>query len=134
MIIRQYKSEDFFHVVQLLNKCNVEPPVEESDFNGFCIVAEDNGKIIGCLWALIGKSTQSYLDYFVVDPEYRKTNMGWNLLNTMDAALRDLGIHRYTFFVEPDNDFFSKLVNDHREACKVMRLRDLRFYRREIGE
>jgi len=134
MVIRQYKQEDYSAVVRLLVVCHVEPPAEESDLKGACIVAEENGEIVGCIWALVGLSTCAHVDWFAVHPDLRHTKLGWNLLRTMDLLLRDSGIHRYSFFIEPDNIDFINLVEKHKTANKIQKLRDLRFYRREIGD
>lgn len=132
MIIRPFKQEDFKAVVDLLKLTSVEPPHEPTDLNGLCFVAEDEGKIVGCVWALVGHGTQAYIDFFSVNPEYQYTHLGWNLIKTMDAVLKKTNIHRYTFFVEPGNEQFIKLINKYREANKITRLRDLRFFRREL--
>lgn len=134
MIIRSYKPEDFQAVIDLLIKCNVEPPVEQSDLRGICIVAEKGEQLVGCIWALVGLSSQGYVDYFAIDPEQQQTKLGWNLLSTMDVALMQFGIRRYNFFIEPENTYFINLVEKYREANKVTKLRDLRFFRREIGD
>ena len=38
MQIRSFKPEDYKKVLGLLIKANVEPPAEESDLKGICIV------------------------------------------------------------------------------------------------
>lgn len=134
MIIRPYKIEDYKKVIDLLVKCNVEPPQEQSDLKGVCFVAEDNNEIVGFIWALVGLSTCAYIDYFAIHPDYQKTKLGWNLLKGMGTTLKYLGIKRYYFFIEPDNEYFINLVEKYRELNKVTKLRELRFYRREIGE
>jgi len=131
MIIRQYKSEDYKPMIDLLIKANVEPPAEESDLEGFCIVAEEEGQLIGCIWALVGLSTQCYVDYFAIHPNYQRTKLGWNLLQVMDNALKQAGIKRFSFYVEPDNKYFISLMD---KSDKITKLRDLKFFRREIGD
>ena len=134
MIIRSYKREDFQQVIDLLIVCNVEPPVEESDLKGICIVAEKGEEIVGVIWALMGLSSQGYVDYFAIHPDHQQSKLGWNLLSVMDAALRQFGVRRYSFFIEPDNTYFMNLVDKYRGPNRVTKLRELRFYRREIGE
>jgi ribosomal protein S18 acetylase RimI-like enzyme len=134
VIIRSYIPSDFQNIVQLLNKCNVEPPAEESDFAGVCIVAAENLSIVGCIWALVGKSTQGYVNYFAVDKEFQKTHIGWTLIYTLDSVLKSLGIKRYDFHVEKDNQIFGELLERYGERNKITRLRDLASYRRELSE
>ena len=134
MIIRSYKPKDYEQVINLLTTCNVEPPIEESDLKGVCIVAAKCDQLVGVIWALVGLSSQGYVDYFAIHPDHQQTKLGWNLLSVMDAALRQFGVKRYTFFIEPDNTYFMNLVEKTREANRVTRLRDLRFFRREIGD
>ncbi len=133
MIIRAYKPEDFQGVVDLLIKADVEPPAEESDLKGICIVAEEKDSIVGVIWALTGLSSQAYIDYFAVDIEYQKTRLAWNLVKVMDKLLMARDIHRYNFYIEPDNKYFIDLVKKYK-SNKVTELRDLKFFRREIGD
>jgi ribosomal protein S18 acetylase RimI-like enzyme len=134
MIIRPYKPEDYKEVINLLIKCNVEPPIEATDLKGLCIVAEEKEEIVGCIWALTGLSSQAHIDYFAIHSDFQKTKLGWNLLKVMDGALKRTGIKRYTFFIEPENTYFINLVDKYHKLNKVTKLRDLIFYRREIGD
>jgi len=133
MVIRPYKSEDYEKVIDLLIKCNVEPPQEQSDLKGICFVAEDNNQIVGHIWALTGLSSQAYVDYFSIHPDYRKTKIGWKLWIIMDKTLKYMGIKRYYFFIEHDNSGFINLVEKHREL-RITKLRKLQWYKKEIGD
>jgi ribosomal protein S18 acetylase RimI-like enzyme len=130
MLIRPYKDKDYFEVYSLLSLCEVEPPAKESDFKGVCYVAQDEQRIIGVIWALVGVSTQAHIDYFAVHPEYQKTHIGWNLVKTMENTLKKMGIHLYTFHLEADNDEFLELIEKYQAEYNFERLRDLRTYRR----
>lgn len=133
MIIRLFKPEDFDGVVNLLSRVDVEPPHEESDLNGLCLVAVEAGQIIGCIWALLGSSTQSYVDYFAVAPEYKGGRLAFYLLKVLDKILLLKGIKRYDFYVEPYNKEFIDLIKHWDDKRKnVERLRDLLFFRRTI--
>lgn len=132
MNIRLYDHKDYPEILNLLSACGVEPPVEASDLSGVCLVSEEDGKVIGCVWALTGASTQAHIDYFAVDKDYREKHVGWLLIMAMDSVLKKLGVKRYTFFIEPDNEYFNGIMTRFGEANNVKRLRDLRFYRREI--
>lgn len=132
MQIRPFKIDDYEHVLALLLKSGVEPPSEPSDFDGICLIAEENESIIGCIWALTGLSTKAYIDYFAVDSEFQKTHVGWILLQSMDAILKSRGIKRYMFHVEQNNIEFKELIDKYGEANNVRRLRDLLIYKREL--
>ena len=134
MIIRAYTPEDFQGVIDLLIKCNVEPLVEETDLKGLCIVAEEKDIIVGVIWVLTGLSTCAYIDYFAIHPEFQRTKLGWNLLKVMDKTLILHGIHRYNFHVETDNKYFLDLIEKSKKQNNIQQLRDLRFFRREIGD
>ena len=134
MIIRPYNPEDYKEVVNLLIKCNVEPPIEATDLKGLCIVAEEKEQIVGCIWALTGLSSQAHLDYTAIHPDFQRTQLGWNLLKAMDKTLLMNGIHRYTFHVEPDNKRFLDLFEKYGMQNNTQQLRDLKFFRREIGD
>lgn len=134
MRIRQFKEPDFPQIISLLQSVNIEPPAERSDFNGLCVIAEDEKKIVGCIWALVGPSSQAYIDYFAVAPEYEDKNIGWFLVQTIDKALKTLGVKRYTFYVEKASVRFIELLDKYGKANNVTKLRELQFYRREIGD
>ena len=134
MIIRSYKSEDYKGVCNLLIKVNMEPPIEESDIKGLCIVAEEKEQIVACIWALYGIATYADIGYFAIHPDFQKTKLGWSLLKIMDGTLKQVGIKRYAFCVEPDNKYFLDLIDKHRKANRVTKLKDLQFYHREIGD
>ncbi len=132
MIIRAFKDEDYEQVILLLKLCKVETPQEPSDLHGLCLVAEDEGRIIGNVWALVGRSSQAHVDYLAVHPDHRKSHVGWNLVKVLDETFKRVGVHRYTFHIEPDDTYFTPIIEKYREANRVTRLRDLHFYRREI--
>ena len=131
MIIRLFESADFENVMELLVKTGIELPAEASDFKGLALVAEEDNKVIGCIWALVGMSTQAHVDYFAVDPEYQSLHVGIELLKVMDKLLLRMGVHRFSFHVEKDNVEFMRLVDN--PLNKVVQLRDLNFYRRELS-
>ena len=128
MIIRPYNIVDYPEVVDLLTMLEVEPPAEPSDLNGPGIVAIEDEGIIGFIWALVGQSTQAHIDYLVADPKYPL--IGWTLVKVMDKILKDIGINRYTFYIEPDNKKMVKAISH--ETFKVQKLRDLKFFRRDL--
>ena len=132
MIIRAFKPEDYEKVHALLAASDVEPPAEPSDLDGICLVAEDEGKVVACLWALVGTSTQAYIGYGAVHPDYRKTHIGWQLVQFIDRILKDMGVKRYTFYVEAKNKEFRYILDNYQGPLKAKRLTDMIFYWREI--
>jgi len=110
MLIRRFKDDDFKAVCDLLVESNVEPPVERSDFDGLCLVTEDKGEIVGCMWALVGKGTQAYLDWVAVKRGYWNRDVFTSMALAMDIELKKLGIKRYTFFVLPQSERFIDLI------------------------
>lgn len=135
MLIRRFKEEDYTEICNLLLENKVEPPLERSDFDGLCLVAEDKGKVIGCMWALVGIGTQAYLDWVAVKKEYWDKGVFTSLALAMDVELKKLGIKRYTFFVLPQSERFIELIVKWGREWNIELLTKRNFlFRREIGE
>jgi len=132
MNIRPFDITDYNEVWMLLADNGVEPPMEPSDLGGVCLVAEDKDKIVGCMWALVGNSTQAYIDYTAVHKDYRDAHVSWQLLQAMDQILVKMGVKRYTFYIEKDNERFLELIKKYGQANGTKQLRDLHFFRREF--
>lgn len=130
MEIRPFEKKDYLEVCDLLISKRVEPPHEMSDLNGICFVAVESDEIIGVIWALVGKSTQSYVDYFAVKEKGIKT--GSQLLSRLDKEMRKHGINRYNFYVEEYSKDFLKLLNKYGEQSGLKLLRKMYFFRREL--
>lgn len=134
MSIRQFQPRDYPQVWHLLNNNGVEPPKEISDLNGLCLVAEENGKIEGVIWALVGNSTQAYVDYYVTDYKTNSQNgiranrIGLQLVIELEKILTEMGVKRYTFYVEKYNSYFVEMA----KRLGAIELRDLTFMRKEI--
>lgn len=133
MIIRMYNEEDYRRVVELLVRNDVEPPQERSDLNGLCLVAEVGGTIIGSIWAMVGTSSKAYVDYLAVDKRYRNQGVAWELSKVLGEMLKAMGVKRYDFYVEQDNEYMDNIIDRHGEKNNMVRLRDLKFYRRELS-
>ena len=134
MITRPYKPQDYLGVTKLLQKTGVESPVEPSDLRGpAAIVAEDeNGMIVGFIWALVGLSTQAHVDFLAIDQKHRRGRLGIALLVHLDDLLLKAGVKRYTFYVEKDNHGFLEAIERHGKAMNTEKLRYLHFFRRQI--
>lgn len=75
---------------------------------GICLVAEKDGEIIGCIWALIGQSTQAYVGYFAIKKGHKV--MGYRLMQHLEVLLKYMGIKRYMFSVFSYNTAFLNIA------------------------
>jgi len=122
--IRPIRLEDFKPLCEMLNERGVEPPAEPSDCAGIFLIAEDDGRIRGSIYALVGQSTKAYGDYFIADTP----QVGWVLLQSLMTVLRLNGIKRIDFMTELNNEYFEKQAIKY--GCT--RLRDLKHWRCEL--
>jgi len=135
-MIRFFQPDDYIQVWHLLNNNGVEPPHEPSDLNGLGLVAEENGQIVGFIWALVSNSTQAYVDYYVTDYKTNSQNgiranrVGLELVRELEILLIELGVKRYTFYVEIYNPEFVEMA----KRLGAEELRDLTFMRKEISK
>lgn len=132
--VRPFIRDDFEPVVALLLAGKVEPPTEMSDLLGPCFVAEDNGEIVGVIFAIAGLSSKAYIDYLAVKEEYRGSRVFFSLLQAIEAELRRLGVKRYTFHLEKHNTKGLAQLYKRRERYDVTKLRDLHYFSREMHE
>lgn len=123
MIIRPFRIEDFEAVCRLLEERNVEAPRDITEV-GMCLVAEDNGEIVGCISAQYGKSTKAYCDFYAA----KKTMIAWNLLQHLMTVLRIEGIRKIDFHIEEYNEEFLKMSKKY--GCKE--LNPLKWMRCEL--
>lgn len=125
MIIRPALIADFENIVKLLTEKGVEPPAEPSDMmGGIALVAEEDGKFLGCIYAIHGGGTLAYADFFA---GYSHRAM-LTLSEHLETVLRMRGVKRLTFDTERDNIEFERIVV--KKGCR--RLRDLTHWRREL--
>jgi hypothetical protein len=132
MNVRNFKETDFNEVVALLKKNNVEPPCEVEELNGPCFVAVDGGKLIGCIFALVGLSTKAYVDFLVVDKEFQSSMTLFHLLTALEYTLREIGVRRYVFNIELHNQNAIDMLFKYREKYQITKLRDLHYFAREL--
>jgi len=132
MIIRPYLATDYDSVVQLLNDCNIEPPVEPGDLNGLGLVAEESDRVIGFMWALVSTSTFAHVDYLAVSDDYQGSKIASSMIVIMDKLLISMGVRRYEFHVEQHSDRFLGLIEKYKGPSKIQKLRPLHIFRREI--
>ena len=134
MKIRNFEENDYREVCELLQAQNVEPPAEVEELNGPCFIAEDdNKKIIGCIFALVGQSTKAYVDFLAVDSAYHGTMVFSYLLAALEHMLQFMGVKRYVFHVEKNNHKTYAQLYKYREKYGIIKLRDLHYFSKEIA-
>lgn len=134
MQIRDFRESDYNQVYSLLVECEVDPPEEPGDLAGPCIVAEDEGQIVGVLFALAGASTRAYLDYLAVKEEYRGRFLYYRLLKAIESKLKAMGVKRYMFHIEKWNSQQIAQCYKYRKKYQITRLNDLHYFSREIPQ
>ena len=89
---RLIETKDHEAVIELLKDSGFST-MEVSDIENDTIVAELNGKVVGCVWCLIGRSTTGYIGYFAVrqDLEVKKAHTATVLIYQSVKYLRDQG-------------------------------------------
>ncbi len=131
-MIRDFREEEFDQFVLLVSQADVEPPQEVQDLKGVCLVAEENNKLVGCMYALVGGSTQAYIDWFVVKKNQQGEHLGILLAKEMDKRLKEEGVKRYNFYVEKHSTRFLDIIINHADYWGIKKLRDFYWFRREL--
>jgi len=129
MKIRPFLPSDFDHVCALLISKGVEPPATLEEIAGLDLVAEEDGQIVGNIYALLGQSTKAYVDFFAVkDGGIGGQRIALQLVLHLETVMRIAGKTRYDFYVEQFNERFKRIASTH----GAKRLRDLSFFRMEL--
>jgi hypothetical protein len=114
-------AQDYHRVVSLLKLYNFDIMTREEIMSGFGLVAVEDGKIVGFMWALI-RGKVGIIDYLVVDADWRQKShlgrsmIGLELSTKMFAEMMKLGVTKFIGLL------------DKMDGCETM----LRFYQ-EIG-
>jgi GNAT superfamily N-acetyltransferase len=66
-------------------------PVDVGRLGGLTLVAEDNGKIVACIWCAVSGEI-AFCDYLAVSREYRHTGVGIYLQISLRRVLKELGV------------------------------------------
>lgn len=84
--IRLIEPKDVDITLQILRDAGFSS-MEKSDVEYDTLVAELDGRVVGCIWCLIGRSTTGYIGYFAVQnlPEVKKSHAASLLM--FDALL-----------------------------------------------
>ena len=125
--IRLAEIEDCDNIVELLNNNFVEPPVEFDEIRDMCFIALQDNTVIGSIWALTGKSSKAYIDYFAVTGEKHCEKVAMKLIKTMRVALETRQIKSFMFHIEKWN---IKMYNSINKRKEFKRLNDLFYFRR----
>lgn len=90
--IRLVEPSDIDTLARLFDAWNVglEKGQELDLLNQLTLVAEQGGRPIGCISALVGPSDLAYVDNLVVDPACNAF-ISYNLLTTLERLLAQLG-------------------------------------------
>lgn len=118
MEIRTYNPLDHEQLKQLLVTCDLfdksydtEEKLKNKTPEGSIIVAEDNDKIVGCIF-FTWDGWDSSLYRLAVHPDYRKQSLGSKLLEEAENRLKALGADVSSLRVHVDNkeaiEFFRK--------------------------
>ena len=126
-MIRLAKLEDFEGIVELLNNNFIEPPKDYDEIRDMCFIALRDTEIIGSIWALTGKSSRAYIDYFAVAGEEHCERIAMKLIKTMQVALEKRQIKTFMFHIEKWN---IKMYNSINKRKEFKRLNDLFYFRR----
>lgn len=128
MTIRPYITDDFERVWAFLDKApNVDAPRDIWDIEGLAFVAEEDGDIVGFIYALVGLF-KAYVDFFAVAEKYRGKALAYRLFKKLEDGLRKYHVKRFYFQIEMDNKHFLNIA----EKIGAERLRDVHFLRREV--
>lgn len=118
MLIKSYKPADYEQLKQLLVTCELfdksydtKEKLKNKKPEGSIIVAEDNGKIVGCIF-FTWDGWDSSLYRLAVHPDYRKHGLGTKLLEEAENRLKHLGADVASLRVHVNNkeakEFFRK--------------------------
>lgn len=93
-------------ITALLEACRVGVPTLET-MGGVHLVAKDDDKIVGYVWALVGNGDIAYIDFLAVHPDYRSKNstnehkVSLQLCEGMRYILEEMGITQLICLAPP---------------------------------
>lgn len=136
--IRQYSYLDEEKVISLWNKCLTRDPINSDVFhkkilldanfkNELCLVAEDEGEIIGFILGMVRKypyeerglePERGWISVLFVHPSHRRKGIGTELVERVEKYMKDLGKKNITlaayspnyFFPGPDKDVYGDSI------------------------
>ena len=91
---------DYPAITGLINSTGYYGPMAATDLDGPIIVAEHEGELKGCLWAMVC-GRHAFLDYFVVKPSNGR--VAFMLALAMEKLLRENGVKFLRGNIRSDN-------------------------------
>jgi hypothetical protein len=101
MHYRIAKLEDAPAITELLGSTGYYGPVDAAELDGVVVVAEREGVLYGCVWAMVC-GRHAYIDYLTVRPGHSGI-MPLRLMKTLEAVLRKVGATYIRGVVKTDN-------------------------------
>ena len=80
--------QDLPAITEMVNGCGYYAPMSAAELDGPIVVAEQDGQLKGCLWAMIC-GRHAFVDYGVTEPRNGRVYM--MLVLAMEKVLRHLG-------------------------------------------
>jgi len=121
MHVRAFEDGDADAVITLWNKCGLLRPWNDPQLDilrkqsvgaDLFLVGQQDDKIIG---AVMGgyDGHRGWMNYLAVDPEYRKSGCGREIISFLERKLKALGCPKVNLQVRTDNsavmEFYSRL-------------------------
>lgn len=91
---------DYPAITELINSSEYYAPMAATDLDGPIIVAEHEGELKGCLWAMVC-GRHAFLDYFVVQPSNGR--VAFMLMLAMEKLLQENGVRFVRGTIRSDN-------------------------------
>lgn len=93
--------EDAPAITELLGSTGYYCPVDAAELDGIIVVAERDGVLYGCVWAMVC-GRHAYLDYLTVRPGH-SGKISLRLMKTLEVVLRQVGAKYIRGVVKSDN-------------------------------
>lgn len=102
MKYRVATPEDLPQVSKVIEDGGAYGPIDASTLDGVIIVADWEGEIVGCMWAMVC-GRHAYLDCFNVKPKFKGSRAALGLYLAMQKALEALGVKYVRGMIKADN-------------------------------
>lgn len=109
-MIRPANREDTDALIALLRACRLyNPTLDYREWSHPTLVCETDGKIIGMCQVLLGQP-YAYMTEIGVHPDYQDKGIGKQLVNAMEAIMKDCGITHWCSIAMAWNENSKKRV------------------------
>lgn len=109
MVYREGTSSDWPEITGLIALSEYFMPIYPPTLGGHWVVAEHDGRIVGCIWAFIGVP-HAYIDYLYVLPAHRKSKVPARLILAMQHALKEAKVRYVRCNVLQENKEAARMV------------------------